>query len=74
MMTYLIKAAKIIDRKSPFHQKKMDILVKLILNSVDYENRSSEIDFSTGDKIVVTGARELEIMNRHLMKKGKFMF
>jgi len=48
--------------------------IKVILNYFDYENRSTEIDFSTGDKIVVSGARELEIMDRHLMKKGRFMF
>lgn len=48
--------------------------IKVILNSVDYEFRSDDIDFSTEDKIVLSGARELEIMDRHLKKKGKFMF
>lgn len=48
--------------------------IKAILNSVNYENRSDEIDFSTDEKIVLSGARELEIMDRHLKKKGKFMF
>jgi polyphosphate kinase 2 len=48
--------------------------IKVILNTVDYENRSESIDFSTDEKIVLSGARELEIMDRHLKKKGKFMF
>ena len=48
--------------------------IKVILNTTDYEGRSDEIDFSTDDKIVVTGARELEIMNRQLLKKGRFIY
>jgi len=49
-------------------------VIKVILNSVDYEERSTDIDFTTDDSIVVTGARELEIMNRQLIKKGRFIF
>jgi polyphosphate kinase 2 (PPK2 family) len=48
--------------------------IKAILNAVNYETRSRDIDFSTDEKIVLSGARELEIMDRHLKKKGKFMF
>jgi polyphosphate kinase 2 len=48
--------------------------IKVILNSVDYEFRSGTLDYSTDDRIVVSGAREQEIMDRHMKKKGKFMY
>lgn len=48
--------------------------IKVILNSVDYESRSTELDFSVDEDIVVSGAHELEIMDKHLKKMGKFIF
>ncbi len=46
--------------------------MKVILNSVDYENRDAELDFIPDPKVVVSGAREIEIMEADRIKTGKF--
>lgn len=48
--------------------------MKAILNHVDYDNRNLEIDFTLDNDIVVSGAHELELMDKHLKQKGKFIF
>lgn len=48
--------------------------MKAILNHVDYDNRNMEIDFTLDNEIVVSGAHELELMDKHLKQKGKFIF
>ena len=44
----------------------------MILNSVDYEGRSSEVDFVPDPDIVVSGAQELSLMEADRIRKGKF--
>ena len=46
--------------------------IKAILNSVDYDNRNPDIRFSHKKKILITGARELEIMVKERHKKHNF--
>ena len=46
--------------------------MKVILNSVDYEKRDDNIDFVPDSEIVVSGAREIEIMEVQRIKSGKF--
>jgi polyphosphate kinase 2 len=46
--------------------------MKVILNSVDYERRDDNIDFVPDSEIVVSGAREIEIMEVQRIKSGKF--
>jgi len=46
--------------------------MKIILNSVDYENRNKELNFVPEDEVVVSGAREIEIMEVQRIKSGKF--
>lgn len=48
--------------------------MKAILNHVDYDNRNMEIDFTLDNEIVVSGAHELELMDKQLKQKGKFIF
>ena len=48
--------------------------MKVILNSVNYEGRNKDIDFDLDTKIVVSGAHELEIMDKHLKKEGRFIY
>jgi polyphosphate kinase 2 len=48
--------------------------MKVILNHVDYNNRNMDIDFTLDNEIVVSGAHELELMDKHLKQKGKFIF
>ncbi len=54
------------------HQARLEAL-KIILNSVDYEGRSEEVDYSLNQDIVISGARELENMEAQRTKSGKFI-
>jgi len=47
--------------------------LKVILNSVDYEKNNQELDFVPDDNVVISGAREIEIMEKQRLKKGKFI-
>ena len=47
--------------------------LKVILNSVDYKDRDEDIDYSVDPKIVISGAREIEIMDAQRLKNGKFI-
>ncbi len=46
--------------------------MKVILNAVDYENRNEELNFVPEYDIVVSGAREIELMEVQRIKSGKF--
>jgi len=46
--------------------------MKVILNAVDYDNRDETLDFVPDEDIVVSGAREIEIMEVQRIKSGKF--
>jgi len=47
--------------------------IKAILNKVDYEGRNMELDYSTDEEIVHTGAREIELMEQQLQLEGRFL-
>ncbi len=47
--------------------------MKVILDSVDYKDRDKTLDFSLDSNIVVSGAREIEIMHSQRAKMGKFI-
>ena len=47
--------------------------MKAILNAVPYERLNDELDFVPDPKIVISGSREVEIMEADLLKKGKFI-
>lgn len=46
--------------------------MKVILNAVPFE-KNHELDLVPDDKIVISGAREVEIMEADLLKKGSFI-
>lgn len=46
--------------------------MKVILNSVPYEHRSPDLDFAPDPEIVISGARELELMEAERLRHGKF--
>jgi polyphosphate kinase 2 len=46
--------------------------MKVILNSVPYVRGDEEIDFVPNPDIVISGAREVEIMEAERLKKGRF--
>jgi len=47
--------------------------MKVILNSVDYEGRDTSLDFVPDLEIVVSGAREVELMRAQRIRMGKFI-
>jgi polyphosphate kinase 2 len=47
--------------------------LKVILNSVHYEGFNEELDFEPDDKIVISGSREIDRMDKQLRKKGKYI-
>jgi polyphosphate kinase 2 len=46
--------------------------IKVILNSVPYDDRNPDLDFVTDPEIVISGARELELMEAERLRHGKF--
>ena len=46
--------------------------IKLILNSVDYDDRNKDLDYKIDDTIVVSGSREIEIMEADGVNNGIF--
>jgi len=47
--------------------------LKVILNSVNYEGRDENLEFTLDPKIVISGAREIEIMDAQRSRSGKFI-
>ena len=46
--------------------------MKVILNAVPYDRSGSELDFVPDSQIVISGAREVEIMEAERLRKGRF--
>lgn len=46
--------------------------MKVILNSVPYEDRNPDLDFALDPNVVISGARELELMEAERQRHGKF--
>jgi polyphosphate kinase 2 len=47
--------------------------IKVILNAVPYERLNQELDLTPDPEIVVTGARELELMRKQWVQLGRFI-
>jgi len=47
--------------------------MKIILNSAPYDRGDSEIDFVPDPDVVISGSRELEMMEAQRLRSGKFM-
>nr|WP_236075175.1 polyphosphate kinase 2 [Mariprofundus sp. EBB-1] len=48
--------------------------IKSILNAVDYEKINRELNYIPDDDVVVSGAREIELMQRERLRKGQKRF
>jgi len=46
--------------------------LKVILNSIDYAGRDETLDYSFNPDVVISGAREIEIMDAQISRNGKF--
>ena len=47
--------------------------MKVILNSVPYERLNNDLDFVPDSNIVISGSRELEMMEAQRLRSGKFL-
>ncbi|MEA3491522.1 MAG: polyphosphate kinase 2 [Campylobacterota bacterium] len=47
--------------------------IKVILNSVNYEDRNMDLDYTLNPQVVISGAREIEIMDAQRSSNGKFI-
>ncbi len=47
--------------------------LKVILNSVNYAGRDETLDYALDPEVVISGAREIEIMNAQRSRSGKFI-
>ena len=47
--------------------------MKVILNAVPYTRLDPELDFVPDPEIVISGARELELMEAQRLHSGKFV-
>lgn len=59
-------------RSNDKHLARLESL-KVILNSVEYDNRDDSLDYALDPNIVISGAREIEIMDAQRSKSGKFI-
>ena len=47
--------------------------LKVIINSINYEGRDESLDYTLSPEIVISGAREIEIMDAQRANSGKFI-
>jgi len=47
--------------------------LKVILNSINYEGRDETLDYTLDPEVVISGAREIEIMDAQRSRSGKFI-
>ncbi|MEJ1471292.1 MAG: polyphosphate kinase 2 [Candidatus Sedimenticola sp. (ex Thyasira tokunagai)] len=70
--THTTHAPWTIIRSNDKHQARLNAM-RVILNSVPYDrSTTSEIDFVPNPDVVVSGSRELEMMEAQRMRSGKF--
>jgi len=48
--------------------------LKVILNTLGYEGRNMDLDYKTDPNIIVSGSRELEMMEAQRIEQGKFEY
>ncbi len=59
-------------RSNDKQQARLEAL-KVILNSINYDGRDENMDYALNPKIVISGAREIEIMDAQRTSSGKFI-
>jgi len=70
--THTIPAPWTIIRSDDKHAARMNAL-KVLLNVVDYDDRDTELDFVPDSEVVVSGSREIELMEAERTRGGKFI-
>ena len=69
--THTSSAPWTIVRSNNKQEARLNVL-KVILNSVNYEGRDSDIDFIPDPDVVISGSREIERMEADRIRTGKF--
>lgn len=59
-------------RSEDKHQARLNAM-RVILNAVPYEDRDPHLDFVPDPKVVVSGAKELELMEAERIRSGRFV-
>ena len=59
-------------RSNDKHKAKLEVL-KVILNSINYVDRDETLDYTLDSEVVISGAREIEIMDAQRTRSGKFI-
>ncbi|MDJ0808195.1 MAG: polyphosphate kinase 2 [Gammaproteobacteria bacterium] len=70
--THTTHAPWTIIRSNDKHRARLNAM-KVILNSVPYERLQPELDFVPDHEIVISGSRELELMEAQRLQQGKFV-
>jgi polyphosphate kinase 2 len=70
--THTTHAPWVIIRSNDKHEARMNA-IKVILNAVPYQRLNPELDFVPDPQIVVSGSRELELMEAQRLKEGRFV-
>ena len=69
--THTARTPWTIIRSKDKHRARLNAM-RVILGAVDYEDRDPEVDFVPDRQVVVSGAREVEIMEEDRIRRGKF--
>jgi polyphosphate kinase 2 len=69
--THTSKAPWTVIRSDNKYRARLNVM-KLILNTVPYEGRATDLDYVPDPKIVISGAREIELMKADRLRSGKF--
>ena len=70
--THTTHAPWVIIRSNDKHKARMNAM-KVILNAVPYKRLNPELDYVPEPNIVVSGSRELELMEAQRLKQGRFV-
>ncbi len=70
--THTTHAPWTIIRSIDKHQARLNAM-KVILNAVPYERLDPELDFVPDHEVVISGSRELELMEAQRLTRGKFV-
>ena len=62
----------IVVRSIDKHKARLESL-KVILNTVQYEGRNPDLDYTVDRDVVISGAREIEMMDEQRLRMGKFI-
>jgi polyphosphate kinase 2 len=70
--THTTHAPWTIVRSNDKHQARLNA-IKVILNTVPYERLDPDLDFVPDHDVVISGSRELELMEAQRLQQGKFV-